>query len=90
MLKYTLLLRATDEDEEPGYSVIVPELPGCFTQGNTFEEAIEHAKEAILGYLEVLLADGEEIPIETKPYIMVPVDVPEPAALKTEASKATP
>lgn len=38
--------------EEVGYSVIVPDLPGCFTQGDTIEEAAEMAKEAMGLYLE--------------------------------------
>lgn len=38
--------------EEVGYSVIVPDLPGCFTQGETWEEAYEMAVEAMGIYLE--------------------------------------
>jgi len=33
--------------EEGGYNVIVPALDGCFTQGDTMEEALKNAKEAI-------------------------------------------
>jgi predicted RNase H-like HicB family nuclease len=40
--------------EEGGYNVSVPALEGCFTQGETEEEALENAKEAILCYLEGL------------------------------------
>ena len=40
--------------EEGGYNVIVPALDGCFTQGDTKEEAIINAKEAIICYLEGL------------------------------------
>ncbi|MBI2633464.1 MAG: type II toxin-antitoxin system HicB family antitoxin [Parcubacteria group bacterium] len=39
-------------EEEDGYSVSVPSLPGCFSQGDTFEEAVENIKEAIELYLE--------------------------------------
>ncbi len=38
--------------EEGGFNVSVPALKGCFTQGDTEEEAIANAKEAILCYLE--------------------------------------
>ena len=38
--------------EEGGVNVSVPVLEGCFTQGETEEEALENAKEAILCYLE--------------------------------------
>ncbi len=41
-------------EEEGGFSVAVPALPGCFTQGETIEEAIEMAKEAISLYVESL------------------------------------
>jgi predicted RNase H-like HicB family nuclease len=40
------------EDPEGGYSVEVPELPGCFTEGDTREEAIANAREAIDCYLD--------------------------------------
>ncbi|HLB29430.1 MAG TPA: type II toxin-antitoxin system HicB family antitoxin [Dehalococcoidia bacterium] len=87
MLRYTVLLHPAEPDEEPGFSVFVPALPGCFSQGDSFEEALEHIREAIQLHLEGMLEDGEEIPIESRPYIQVPVEVPEPAALKAKASK---
>lgn len=40
--------------EEGGFNVSVPALDGCFTQGDTEEEALKNAKEAILCYLEGL------------------------------------
>jgi len=58
---YRILLR---REPEGGYTVIVPSLPGCVTYGETVEEAIEMAREAIDGYLESLMAHGEEIPTE--------------------------
>jgi len=47
--------------EEGGYVVYVPAIPGCMTQGETFEEAEMMAKDAIEGCLEVL-NENEEIP----------------------------
>lgn len=45
------------EKDEAGYYVAeVPALPGCFTQGKTYEEAISNIKEAIEGWLEVMEA----------------------------------
>lgn len=49
---------------EGGYMVYVPALPGCATQGDTFEEAQKNARDAIEGYLAVALEHNEEIPIE--------------------------
>ncbi|MBU4246116.1 MAG: type II toxin-antitoxin system HicB family antitoxin [Nanoarchaeota archaeon] len=47
-------------EEETGYSVQVPALPGCHTQGDTIDEALANAKEAIECYLES--AEKDEIP----------------------------
>ncbi len=51
-------------EKEGGYSVIVPALPGCCTQGETFEEAERNAQEAIQCYIESLIKHGEPIPYE--------------------------
>ena len=45
------------EKDEHGYYVYAPELPGCHSQGDTFEEAEENIKEAIDLYLESVPAD---------------------------------
>jgi antitoxin HicB len=63
VLSYRILLR---QEPEGGYTVIVPSLPGCVTYGDTVEEAIEMAKEAIGLYIESLKAHGEEIPTEER------------------------
>ena len=63
VLSYRILLR---QEPEGGYTVIVPSLPGCVTYGDTVEEAIEMAKEAIELYIESLKEHGEEIPTEEK------------------------
>lgn len=49
-------------EEEGGFSVFVPALPGCASQGETREEALAMIKEAIEGYLESLKAHGDPIP----------------------------
>jgi predicted RNase H-like HicB family nuclease len=40
------------EEKDGGFSVSVPALPGCFSQGDTFEEALKNVREAIELYLE--------------------------------------
>ena len=60
-LTYKILI---EKNEEGGYTVTVPSLPGCITQGDTWDEAIAHAREAIAGYVETLLALGKPIPLE--------------------------
>jgi len=42
------------EDESGGYIAVVPELPGCHTQGDSLDEVIKNVKEAIELYLETL------------------------------------
>ena len=57
--------------EEGGFVVSVPALPGCVTQGESYEEAMAMAREAIEGFLEALVKVGEPIPEEP---INTPVD----------------
>lgn len=52
---------------EPGdathaYGVIVPDLPGCFSAGDTLDEAIDNAREAIELWLETVIDDGGAVP----------------------------
>jgi antitoxin HicB len=49
-------------EEEGGFSVFVPRLPGCVSQGETKKEALAMIKEAIEGYLESLDFHGDPIP----------------------------
>jgi len=55
-MRYRVALRQTEE----GYSVSVPSLPGCWSQGSTEAEAIENIKIAILEYLDVARELAEE------------------------------
>ena len=58
ILNYRILLR---KEPEGGYTVIVPSLPGCVTYGDSIEQAIKMAREAIDLYLKSLREHGEEI-----------------------------
>lgn len=51
--------------EEGGFWVEVPALPGCYSQGESIEETLENAGEAIELYLEVLRDEGGEAPKDT-------------------------
>ena len=53
---------AIHKDAGTGYGVTVPDLPGCFSAGDTLEDAIVSAQEAIACHIEGLLMDGEPIP----------------------------
>jgi len=50
------------EQKKGGYTVTVPSLPGCISEGDTFEEAKVNIVEAITAYLGSLAKDKEEIP----------------------------
>jgi predicted RNase H-like HicB family nuclease len=51
-----------DKNESGGFTVTVPALPGCITQGRNREEALERVQEAIEGFLEALEIEGLPIP----------------------------
>lgn len=60
------------KEKEGGFSVWIPALPGCTSQGETFEEAINNIKEAITLYLE----DQKEIEEDNaRNQFMVPISV---------------
>jgi predicted RNase H-like HicB family nuclease len=54
-----------EPQEEGGYTVTVPSLPGCISEGDTYDEALANIRDAIELYLESLQADGLPIPEET-------------------------
>ncbi|MDD5242160.1 MAG: type II toxin-antitoxin system HicB family antitoxin [Sulfuricella sp.] len=49
-------------DERHAFGVVVPDLPGCFSAGDTLDEAIDNAKEAVDLWLETVIDDGGMIP----------------------------
>ncbi len=53
--------------ESGGYVVEVPSLPGCYSQGETVEEAIANVREAINLHIESMTAHGEEVPEDIAP-----------------------
>jgi antitoxin HicB len=60
--QYTIILHP--DSERGGYTVTVPALPGCITEGDPVEEAIAMAKEAIQLYIESLIEDNQPVPEE--------------------------
>ena len=50
------------EEEDGGFSVQIPDLLGCCTQGDNLEEAIQMAQDAALGWLLTAVENNEEIP----------------------------
>jgi len=62
MRTYTVVL--DPDPDEGGYTVTVPALPGCVTQGATVEQCRDRVAEAIAVHLEGLSRDGQPIPDE--------------------------
>jgi predicted RNase H-like HicB family nuclease len=73
MRQYTIIMEP--DLEEGGYTVTVPTLPGCVTQGETIEQCIERAREAIAGYIESLRLDGQPVPEERERPQMLTISV---------------
>ena len=63
MLYPVAVEKGSDTD---AYGVTVPDIAGCFSAGDTFEEALENVREAIASHLEILAEDGEEIPLASE------------------------
>lgn len=51
-----------EKDEDGVYVATVPALPGCISDGSTVEAAMANIKEALQGFIEDMIADGETIP----------------------------
>jgi predicted RNase H-like HicB family nuclease len=64
---YTVVLK---KEPTGGYSVSVPALPGCFTDGDTIAHALEMAREAIEVYLDMVVDHGEPIPRDKQSFYL--------------------
>ena len=59
MAQYIALVH---KDQGTSYGVSFPDVPGCVSAGDTFEEAVANAAGALAGHFAVMRADGETIP----------------------------
>jgi predicted RNase H-like HicB family nuclease len=62
-MRYPIAIETADAKH--AYGVVVPDLPGCFSAGDTLDEALTNAHEAISLHLEGLLDDGKPFPSPT-------------------------
>ena len=58
-MRYPIILHTDDHQQ---FGVTVPDLPGCFSAGDSIQHAIDNTHEAILLYVEVMSAEGQPIP----------------------------
>lgn len=75
ILKYTAIFEPA---KEGGYVVSVPVLPGCVSQGDTFEQASKMIKDAMQGYLAVLKEEKQKIPQENSNVVITQISIPNP------------
>ena len=68
-MKFTVVI--VEDLEEGGYNATVPALPGCRTSGESIEEALHNAHDAIGGYIASLKKHREPIPREAESRVMV-------------------
>jgi antitoxin HicB len=61
-LPYTLEVTRDNDADDPGWVARIIELPGCITQGDTFEELGEMIEDAMRAWIEVSMEDGDPIP----------------------------
>ena len=59
ILSYKVILEPA---EEGGYAAYAPSLPGCVSEGDTYEDALKNIKEAIKGWIDVSMKFGDRIP----------------------------
>jgi len=60
-----------EPEEEGGFTITVPSLPGCISYGKTIDEALEMIKDAMEGWLKVAKEEGIDIPEEVEKAVLV-------------------
>lgn len=58
-----------------GFTVTIPSLPGCISEGDTFEKALRNIQEAASLYIEVMQKQNAGIPKEERGVVIAPVEV---------------
>lgn len=61
-IPYRFTVRPLSDAEGGGYLIEFPDLPGCMSDGETVEEAIENGMEAMRGWIRVMQAEGRAVP----------------------------
>ena len=62
-MRYPIILHTDDNVQ---FGVTVPDLPGCFSQGNSVENAVDNAREAILFHAEGLVSGKHSVPLPSE------------------------
>jgi predicted RNase H-like HicB family nuclease len=63
------------DEDGVGYTVEVPSLPGCISEGDTLEEALANIQDAIAEYVADMITNGEDVPEDFAPIQVATVEV---------------
>jgi len=63
------------DEKTGGFTATIPSLPGCISEGDSFEEALQNIQEAASLYIEVMKDQKVEIPKEEKGIVIAPVEI---------------
>lgn len=63
------------DTKQGGFTATIPALPGCISEGETFEETVKNIQEAAALYIEVMKERKVEVPLEEKGLIIAPIQV---------------
>ena len=74
-MRYRYTVDILSEEDGKGYYVVVPALPGCFSQGKTIEQAKKNIQEAIQLHIKVLKKAKEPIPMEPQSSYRTAIEV---------------
>lgn len=68
LLRYSITIEPLSEADGGGFVALVPDLPGCMSDGETPEQALANVLDAIEAWLEAARDLGHEIPEPSRPY----------------------
>jgi antitoxin HicB len=68
-LEYAVRIERLAESDGGGYLAIVPDLPGCMSDGETPEEALRNVQEAIASWIEAAKGWNQDVPQPSKPLV---------------------
>lgn len=61
MIRYPVLIE--EGSDQAAFGVVVPDLPGCFSAGDTLDEALDATREAVAAWVDAMLDAGQTIPV---------------------------
>lgn len=63
------------DTESGGFSVTIPTLPGCISEGDSFEQALKNIQEAASLYIETMQNEKFDVPTQGKGIVIAPIEV---------------